>query len=630
MGKTLLTNLKATYMLIFQILVILMGLVLPGYFVAKALTCPWPMSLSVPISILAIFQSVFLCQIVGFPIQVFTVSACLLIISVLSYFFRTQAQSGVLQKPNDVLVGLPKWFLILVCTGFLAFVIIHTVNFLNSPLHHNDSDFRWNRLAQLMLHYEHFRYYPPVTSGDYIIYPYPDGIPLGLPVCMWWCYAAFQRANPSMVLLFILLLGTSILLLTVQLSRIKNAGVPAVWTILCMMSTPLIFQSIFTVTETTLIALGTLGCVLTLSKMEGTQQVRMAILLGLSASVPPLAREYGLIVPVIGFGVLILKRPSTKCLIVYCVTVLLLVAPWYTRSFILSGNPFLSLKIGSLFSVNETHSYYLHVVAATRSILQMSGVEFLKLSLNALYSFAPSLLLGAVALYKMPKLRIYFVPFVLCMTALWIWSTSLASGGYGFAFKVMLPAISLLCALSAIFLGDVLRLKSSVKPSRQMSFAFIICLMLLIKSNGDALGGSGAAAFKQPLQETWRSFTKKKISPLEMYSNFIPILEEDSRRFLNDDAVMHTYIHTNHSERSVSVFSPEVEFLFDPSSTKHACVDRLLSIGIGLLLDIPWKDYCDAERAEQLSLYFEDFPRVKVGDREVILLPQSISSQGKM
>ncbi len=74
-----------------------------------------------------------------------------------------------------------------------------------SPLTGFDTIFRWDFLAKQILAEENLDFYPPMTSEDYNIYVFPDGIAPVVSTVYWWLYAAWCRPEPAVTLGFVLI-----------------------------------------------------------------------------------------------------------------------------------------------------------------------------------------------------------------------------------------------------------------------------------------------------------------------------------------------------------------------------------------------------------------------------------------
>src|SRR5205814_4677657 len=102
--------------------------------------------------------------------------------------------------------------------------------------------------------------------------------------------------------------------------------------------------------------------------------------------------------------------------------------PWYARNWILTGNPFYSLRFGG-FRVNPVHDAILHYYSASLGVLHWSVANWMSV-LYVLLLFATfQLLAGIPGGFRRFRENGYLIVIALLLMAVWIQSVGFTSGG---------------------------------------------------------------------------------------------------------------------------------------------------------------------------------------------------------
>lgn len=182
-------------------LFLLIGLFLPGFFVAKYLRHPLWWASAFPISLLVLFHGVFWVGVFRAPITLWTVLPGLIAVSAAAAWLgRRSPLPAAETKP--VPQPFPRQDLLLILSSaFIAVVLL--VRSAIAPSIGGDTIFRWDFLAQKLLALGKFDFYPPLTPADFRTYFFVDGIPPLVSFANWWLYASAGRYLPSLVSLFV-------------------------------------------------------------------------------------------------------------------------------------------------------------------------------------------------------------------------------------------------------------------------------------------------------------------------------------------------------------------------------------------------------------------------------------------
>ena len=352
----------APMLLLFPFLLAL-GLFVPGYFVARRLRHRLWWASAFFISLLALFQSVFWLGVFRVPTTLWTVLPCLLAVTVGAAWL----QHGVAPVKREPAPPWDKQDRILLISSAAVGVVLLARSAV-SPLIGFDTLFRWDFLAQRILALHTFSFYPPLTPADFRTYFFVDGIPPLVSFTHWWIYASAGQYLPSLISIFVAAQFACTLAFTYGAASAvfsRRAGILAT---AMLAASPLYFTAVVLGQETGLTALAIAAMLYFIVTARQPGDVPAMVSAGLAASLCALSREYGWIALIAGCVALLWRRQSHKHIVLFAAVATAVAAPWYIRNWILAGNPFYSLRLGS-FAVNPIHD------AILQHYKQVLGIE---------------------------------------------------------------------------------------------------------------------------------------------------------------------------------------------------------------------------------------------------------------
>src|SRR5580658_5888905 len=332
------------------------GFVIPGYMVAAILHANNKVLWSFPISLLALFWSAFAAEVLGLPVTLGVVGAILAgqmaAAAVLLWLTRNRTHAVPISRAHDC--GYAKWARWLAVSALALLVAFVTVRAMLWPLSGYDTPFRWDFLAMRILDRHNFSFYPPLTSADYHLYFYTDGIAPIVSISYWWLYAAASAHLPALTGLLTGAQLAAILAFTSRIGRHLDSPRAGLLSACILGSSTLFARGISYGQETGLMALS-LAAMLSILVDVANISSRTMILAGLAAALGSLAREYGCVVPIVGVAVVLWNRKGWKNAATLAGTAALVAGPWYLRNFLKTGNPIYSNRLDGL-PVNPLHA----------------------------------------------------------------------------------------------------------------------------------------------------------------------------------------------------------------------------------------------------------------------------------
>src|SRR5262249_17466989 len=120
--------------------------------------------------------------------------------------------------------------------------------------------------------------------------------------------------------------------------------------------------------------------------------------------------------------------------------------PWYARNWMLTGNPFYSLRLGS-FPVNPIHDAILQHYQEMLGLQHWTSADWMNF-LKFLLTWAPIPLLTGIggAVFRFRR-NGYLAIIVLLLFAVWLQSVGYTSGGAVLSTRVLSPALVVLSIL---------------------------------------------------------------------------------------------------------------------------------------------------------------------------------------
>ncbi|HET6266574.1 MAG TPA: hypothetical protein VFG11_02570 [Acidobacteriota bacterium] len=506
-------------------------------------------------------------QILHIPIHFASVFGVLAVLStllgILAFKKGNASEETVLRFGDE-----NRWLLVL---GVLVSALFVARAFL-SPLQGYDTYFRWNFLATQILQHGNFAFYPPLTPEDFRQYFYVDSIPPMVQFSYWWLYASFGRAAESLTGIFVSIQFFLLLAVTFRMTYAVGNSRSATFATAALLASPLFFWSVFLGQETGLTALSLSSCLFFIASDKQKCASRV-ILAAMAASVGALSREYGCAFIFCGLIALLWLRFSPKHVLLFLLVSFLIVAPWYLRTWVLTGNPVYSLPIGHLFPVNPVHVGILEVSNSVQGFATDTFIKFTWL-IKLFLQYSPlQFVLGILMVPFVLKRAPYLWLCCLIVILIWIYNAGIAAGGYFWSLRVLSPAIVLLSV--AIGLG----LDQLAAAKKEIATLFSVLI-------GIAMCSAICKDLTIPITQGWipssqwfnRAFTPNRQFSA-MFDILGPALSPLKTRILSDDAYAHAGL-LKYGIEVVPVWSPEVGFIFDPANSPQQVRNRLNQIGI--------------------------------------------------
>ena len=539
-------------MLLLSPLLLLLGMFLPGLFLARFLKQRIWWAAAFPFSLVVLFHCIFWPGVFGIPLRLWTVLPLLVGVSaVFAWLGRAEWRAPAL--PSAGKQGWTRTELVLIVSSAVVGVAL-AVRVAITPLTGLDTLFRWDFLAQQMLALGRFDFYPPLTAADFRNYFYVDGIPPMVSFAHWWMYAAVGQRVPGLIAVFVTAQFAAILLFTYGAAAAlvsRRAGVVAA---AILAASPLYFRSIVIGQETGLTALAVAATLYFIVSAPQPKDARAMVAAGFAAALCALSREYGWIALIAGAIALLWRRQSRRDLAVFVAVAAVAGAPWYVRNLLRTGNPFYSLNVAG-FPVNPVHDGIMQGYRDQLSISHWTGQTLMLLAGSFLAWAIFQVVAGVPGAVADFRRRGYLGVIALLLVAVWLESVALTSAGLESSTRVLSPALVVLSISGALLLEGWMRREkwqSILIGGIVLSQLFTVAHAALYPSNPSDVPADQWAA---------RSFRDAPL-PMEfqLHDQLLNYLPPGSR-VLSDNAYLYAALIGNGVE-VVPVWSPEVSFLF--------------------------------------------------------------------
>jgi len=423
------------------------GLVLPGWGWARR----WHEGVLVAmvLSWLAIFGWTLLATVALIPLSA-------------GYLIVGQTLFGVmgwlLARRSGVVQWGVQWDLKLgVGWAVLPLVAVAIWKALAQPLSGVDVDFRWNHLAEMMVKTGGLQFYPPTTAEDFAVYFWADGIPPLVSSIYAWGYLVAGETDRVWTAIPVLLQWSGILMVLKKLGDLcggKDSGNGA---LLVGGSTFLLQFTVNLGQETGYTALGVGLMVYGIVQSRGNGGGPPAWLAGAGAALVASSREYGWAIVVAGFAVHAGMNWKAGKGWRHLGGWLLLVLPaiWYLRTWVIAGNPWLSLSMGGLFPVNPILANGWRVTGQFNGESLQTAAGWWEIGRLILLTAAPALagwIAGAFWLRRRPGWSAG-VAVGAATIAVWLLSVSYTAGGIFYSMRVLSPLLLLGSAWGGVILA---------------------------------------------------------------------------------------------------------------------------------------------------------------------------------
>ena len=557
---------------IFPVLLIL-GLFLPGFFIAKYLRHPLWWASAFTISLLILFHSIFWLGVSGVPIKLWTVMPILVGASALAAWVQRKFGLPAAAEHAAPLTTQDR-ILLLLSALVGAVLLVHSAI---APTMGGDTPFRWDFLAQQLLAFGKFSFYPPLAPADFRTYFFVDGIPPLVSFTHWWLYASAGRYLPSVTSVFVAAQFACTLAFTYGAASAifsRRAGILAA---AILAASPLYFRSVVIGQETGLTALSIAATLYFVVIARQPDDLAAMVSAGLAAALCALSREYGWIAVIAGAIALLWRRHPLKQVIVFAAVATAAAAPWYIRNWTLTGNPFYSLKFLS-FAVNPVHDSIMRYYSASLGVTHWTGSNWASL-LFLLLAFATfQLLAGIPGGFTRLRSHGYLPAIALLLVGVWILSAGYTSGGVLASTRVLSPALVVLSITAAGILEPLTH-----RAAWRTAIGVAIAAGLIWTA------AQGAIYPKDPFS----------LPPGHWLANAFPHIDRPAEfqirdqlvrvlpagyRVLSDSAYLHAALAGTGID-VVPVWSPEVRFIF--STTPDEAERRLRTLGIRSVVVYP-------------------------------------------
>ncbi|MCU1235672.1 MAG: hypothetical protein JWP63_3639 [Candidatus Solibacter sp.] len=595
-------------MLALSPLFLLLGLFLPGFFIAKHLRHGLPWASAFPISLVILFHSIFWLGILHVPITLWTVAPGLIAISAVGAWLVRRAAI-----PAEPIAG-ERWSrqdrMLIVSSGLVGAVLL--VHSAIAPLTGGDTLFRWDFLAQRLLALGRFDFYPPLAAADFRTYFFVDGIPPLISFTDWWVYASAGWYLPAMTSVFVAAQFACTVAFTYGAASVLFSQRAGVLAAAMLAGTPLFFRSVVLGQETGMTALGIAATIYFVVSARGENDRAAMVLAGIGAGVCALSREYGWIAVIVGAIALLWRRQSAKDVVLFGLVAAAVAGPWYARNWMLAGNPFYSLRFLN-FAVNPIHDRILHFYNASLGADHWTGAEWVNV-LRYLLVFATLPVVAGIA-GGMARFRTHgYLPAIAgVLAAVWLQSVGFTSGGPEISTRVLSPALVVLAIAGAGLL-------EKSRWQRAAVAAILVCQVWTV--------AQGVIYPMDPFSlrpEQWFASAFPRVPPaaeFQIPDKLVQIFPR-GQRVLSDSAYLHAAMIDKGVE-VVPVWSPEVRFLF--STTAEEAERRLRELHIGSVVVYPLT--MNMQYLSSASPFYASLPErwkalAQVGDFLFILGPKN-------
>jgi hypothetical protein len=425
------------------------GLLLPGWLLGRALGTPAGLVGAFLGSAAILFQGAMLLQFAGLPLDTsrlagFLAAMCLLLIVVAR---RRPA------RPPQPPAGPPAarfelrpvhWLLVPAALAFAAIVVRAWLD----PLSGFDTVFRWDFLARQMWRERSLDFYPAYSAADFIRYPWCDGIAPLVSSQYFWAYAALGRIDPLATAPAVILQAAVLFGLVYRHASLAGSPAAGCAALAILASGSILPWGVAMGQETGFTALALVALLFFLERHAAQPERRWLVWAGLAAALGALAREYGLAFVGLGAAVVAAQRVSWRGWLQYLIPIGLLVAPWYARNALRTGNPLYSQNLAGMFPTNPVHDAYMAVAGDILGLGLDSGRLLQLAQWVALLAGVP-LGLGLIGALRLGR-RVWPASAAIGLVVLlWLWSIGYTSGGYVYSLRVLTPAL----AVAAVVAG---------------------------------------------------------------------------------------------------------------------------------------------------------------------------------
>lgn len=577
-----------------------LGLFLPGYFLARICRARAAGWLAFPLSLVILFHCVFAVGLMEWRITFWHVAVFLAVVNLLlgvGYWKSRSRESGSSGQLDSTKLtakrtgvegmwgagnqnsGVSERFsplakFALICAAISLLVLVQQS--LLTPLSGYDTIFRWDYLARRILEIGRFDFYPPVRAADFKDYYWPDGFPPIVAFAYWWIYAAYGKYVPQLSSLSVVPQYLVVLGLTFWLAARmggKKAGALAVG---LLATSSAYFRDQAIGQESGVMAVSLLAMLWVL--LCENRSSRMMIAAGVCAAVGAMCREYGWAYVIFGLVLIVCRYRSGKEAGWFFGSALIVAGPWYLRNWILTGNPFWSLKLPGM-PVNPVFWEMMQTFPPHYGAMAWSGRVWRETIVYLLVGSPLQLIAGTISMTLLLRKERWLAAAVVMSFALWLYSASYTNGGAQYSTRTLAPAWGIMSACAGIWM-----VLWRGPARRGMGILVAICFVIAFASDWIF-----PFSFFNPPPGSWVQVgleAHPRYDPVEAIVPQVQSMLRPGSRILGDNLVAFARLQ-NLGYELVPPWSPEVAFLFDPNVSAAQAIERLRARNIRAVLAAP-------------------------------------------
>lgn len=574
-----------------KIALLLAGLLLPGVAAMRALAVPRTLGACFAGSVVILYGVVLALDGANLRISLGSLSVGLALV-LIALFLAERLRS----KPATVETEHTDWLTIFrqmgAWTPLFALAWVALIwRAVHDPLAGPDIEFRWGFLAEQLLRQGSLDFYPPQTASDFTAYFWAESIPPGVATLHAWAFACAGSFDPVWTVPAVVLQLWA--LHDLLWHTAERIGGPRAARLACMAaaSAPLLAWSFLLGQETGLTTLSAVGIAFALVGWQQTRGVGWAALVGGFGVLGAAAREYGLIFPVLaGFGLLGCSGTRRAWLAFAAVSLASLV--WPLRTFLLTGNPFHSLRFAGL-PVNERFIAWIEHDADAFGAVIKTTAGWIDVA-RYLTQFAPLALVGLVVLipallraHSWRREAAAVLVAAVALFALWIASVRYTNGGLFYSLRVISPALG----LGALVAGVALSAVAARRP-RLYSRATLALGLLTLGTIPSTLA-LPQNPWRTPPRD-WPAFAPRLSAPMGEADETVAIVRRTGRPgVVIADGAGYQRRFATAGMTAIPLWSPAVDWLFDAELAPAEAARRWRESGARFLIVTKWQRNVD-------------------------------------
>lgn len=551
------------------------GLLLPGWLLGRALGSRAGLAGALLGSAALLMNLVVLLDALGVPLDTARLSLALIVLcGGLAVLARRRARLDAMSHASEERPagGWTPWsgWHIPALVGVAAIALRASVQ----PLSGYDCFFRWDFLAREMIHTGDLHFYPAISAADFQHYGWCDGIAPLVSSLYAWSYLSLGKTEPWATTPIVVAQGVALFYLVSRLASVRSGVAAGAVAAALLAASSVLVWGVAMGQETGLTALSTVAMFWFIERARGDGNPGWLVWAGIAAGTGALAREYGLVLfPLGGLALAWWKFPRRSWM-KFGTAAGVVALPWYLRNWARTGNPLYCFSVGPLFPTNPIHVEWTQTLARLNGIMAHPGVILPLLAKLVILLAGVPLVIGAVAALTRWRTHGPWIVASIAFIALWLWSVAYTAGGYAYSLRVLTPAIALAAVLGGIGMARV------SESRRGWILAVVLALVAL-----DSAGRS----FFLPAQAAWAwwqgHFPAEQKAPesrspaAASTPDWAKIADaaEGRRILVTDPGVARMLLDSG--AHPVSLFSPDVRFLFEPATGLTDGIGRLRAAG---------------------------------------------------